>query len=127
MLRPRRFAVRSLAAVACLAGTSAVVATDGVGASTVARSTRSCSPPKYPGLGYFTAVRVSGTSCATGKKVALAYYRCRVKHGRAGHCTSRVLHFRCTEKRNRIPTQIDARVTCKYGSRTVVHYYQQDL
>ena len=33
----------------------------------------------------------------------------------------------CHEKRNSIPTEIEARVTCTRGSATVVHTYQQDL
>jgi hypothetical protein len=96
-------------------------------AGTSARSAATCTPPKYPGVGYFTTLSVSHTSCATGRKVVLAYYHCRLKHGRAGHCTSKVLGYKCTEKRNSIPTEIDARVVCKLGSRSVTHTYQQDL
>ena len=35
-------------------------------------------------------------SCATGRKVTLAHYRCRVKHGRKGRCGG-VLGYRCAE------------------------------
>jgi hypothetical protein len=38
-----------------------------------------------------------------------------------------VLRYRCTEHRNSIPTEIDARVTCKRGHRVVIHTYQQNL
>jgi hypothetical protein len=101
------------------------VSTAAVGSS--ARATRICTPPKYPGVGYFTTLSVKGVSCTTGKKLVLAYYRCRVRSGRAGHCRREVLGFSCREKRNTIPTEIDARVTCRrHGTQTVIHTYQQD-
>jgi hypothetical protein len=86
-----------------------------------------CKPPKYPGVGYFTSVSATGTGCASANRLVLAYYRCRIKHGKAGRCTSTVLGYRCTEKRNSIPTEIDARVTCRRGGAKVIHTYQQDL
>ena len=89
-------------------------------------SARSCTPPKYPGDGYFTSLSVSGVSCATGRDVARAYYRCRIKKGIRGRCTTRVLRFSCTETRTSIPTQFDAKVTCKRGSKRVIHRYQQN-
>ena len=88
---------------------------------------RVCNPPKYPGFGYFTSLTVSGTTCAVGDQVAIAYYHCRTKTKLSGRCTTPVLGFRCSEIRNSIPTEIDARVTCRRGSETVVHTYQQDL
>ena len=96
-------------------------------AGTTARSAATCTPPKYPGVGYFTSLSVKHVSCATGRKLTLAYYHCRVKHGKAGRCTSKVLGYACTEKRNSIPTEIDARVTCRLHTRTVIHTYQQDI
>jgi hypothetical protein len=85
-----------------------------------------CHVPKYPGSGYFTSLSVKHTSCSTGRKLALAYYHCRLRHGVKGRCTRRVLHYSCKEKRQSIPTEIDARVTCTRGSRRVVHTYQQN-
>jgi hypothetical protein len=85
-----------------------------------------CAPPHYPGIGYFTSLTVTGTTCATGKKLAVAYYNCRLKHGVKGRCAGGVLGFRCTETRVSIPTEIDARVTCIKRDETVVHTYQQD-
>jgi hypothetical protein len=85
-----------------------------------------CPPPHYPGVGYFTSLTASGTTCATGNKVAIAYYHCRVRNGLKGRCEHGVLGFRCTEKRVSIPTEIDARVTCLKGKEKVVHTYQQD-
>jgi hypothetical protein len=114
---------RSLvAAAAAFAALLALGST--AGARPVAHAARSCTPPKYPGLGYFTSLQVSHVSCATGRKVTLAHYRCRTKHGRAGRCPS-VLHYRCTERRNAIPTEYNARVTCKRGTRKVIYTYQQ--
>jgi hypothetical protein len=107
-----------LAALA-LSGTAAV-------ASPVARAARNCSLPRYPGLGYFTSLSVSGTSCATGAKVAVAYYHCRTRSGVAGRCHGGVLGYKCSEHRNSIPTEIDARVTCTRGHATVIHTYQQN-
>lgn len=87
---------------------------------------RTCPPPKYPGAGYFTTLTVKGASCATGRKVALAYYRCRTRGGKKGRCTKRVLGYRCSERRYAIPTEINARVSCRSGARTVTHTYQQN-
>jgi hypothetical protein len=91
-----------------------------------AASARSCSPPKYPGDGYFTSLSVTGTSCATGRSVALAHYRCRIKKGIRGRCTTRVLRFSCSERRTSIATQFEARVTCRRGGARVIHSYQQN-
>jgi hypothetical protein len=99
----------------------------GVASDPVAHAGRACAPPKYPGVGYFTTLTVSGASCSTGKRLVMAYYKCRVKSGKAGRCHKAVLGYSCHEKRNSIPTEIDARVTCKRSGATIVHTYQQDL
>ena len=86
-----------------------------------------CKPPKYPGSGYFTALKVTGVSCTTGKAVTLAFHKCRIKNGIKGRCTSRVRGYRCTEgKRYSIATEFNARVTCRSGSRKVEFTYQQN-
>lgn len=92
----------------------------------VANAARTCSAPAYPGSGYFTSLSVSHTSCATGRKVARAWYFCRIAHGPAGRCHRRVLGYSCHETRQSIPTEIDARVRCRRGVRRVTHTYQQD-
>ena len=76
-----------------------------------------CTPPKYPGSGYFTGkIRVTNVSCTYAKKFVVAYYKCRIRNGGAdGRCRTRVIDFRCKETRNSIPTEIDARVTCNRG------------
>ena len=111
-------------ALACV-GASLVVAAPGAGAS----ATRNCKPPKYPSLGYFNRLTVSGVPCSTGNKVALAYFKCRTHSGKnlSGRCTSTVLGYKCREVRNQIPVEIDARVTCKRPGKTVVHVYQQNI
>jgi hypothetical protein len=89
----------------------------------------SCAAPRYPGNGYFTSLHVTRTSCRTGRKVALAHYRCRTAHGRSGRCSHAVLGYHCKEYRPasaRIPTQYNSRVTCTRGSRRVVFVYQQN-
>jgi hypothetical protein len=123
---PRR--IRSIVALVCLSLAALLAAASAMAAKApVAHSARSCSPPKYPGSGYFTRLSVYGTSCSTGRKVAIAYYHCRLRHGKRGKCTSRVLGYSCRERRQSIPTEIDATVTCKRGHRKVVHSYQQNL
>lgn len=76
---------------------------------------------------YTTSLSVTKVSCTAGKRFVRAYYRCRVANGgRDGRCRRRVSGYSCTERRsNRIRTQYDARVTCKSGSRRIVHTYTQ--
>ena len=95
-------------------------------AAPTAGAARACSVPSYPGSGYFTSLSVKGVSCATGRKLARAYYKCRTRSGPAGRCHRRVLRYRCSERRESIPTEIDARVSCRRGSKRVTHTYQQN-
>jgi hypothetical protein len=117
--------LRSLVITSGAAALLAIGAT-AANAGPSAHAARSCTPPKYPGQGYFTRLSVAHVSCATGRKVTLAHYRCRTKHGRKGRCSS-VLRYRCSEVRNSIATEYTSRTTCKRGSRRVVFYYQQNL
>jgi hypothetical protein len=127
LTRRRLIRWRGMPAVVAVTAVAALAwAGSPAGASPVAHLGRTCSVPKYPGLGYFTSLTVTGTSCATGTKLAIAYYKCRTRSGRAGTCHSTVLGFTCHEQRNSIPTEIDARVTCRRHGATVVHTYQQD-
>jgi hypothetical protein len=124
----RRSALALAAAAGCVAGVQAVAPAVAASAETT-HAARACAAPHYPGNGYFTSLRVAHTSCGTGRKVALAHYRCRRKHGVRGHCHHAVLRFSCKEYRPasaRIPTQYSSRVTCKRGSRRVVFVYQQN-
>lgn len=93
-------------------------------------ASRTCNPPKYPGAGYFTGkIRATNLSCTYSKKFVVAYYKCRTTNGRrpAGRCTAKVNGFSCTEKRESIATEIDARVTCRRGTQRIVHTYQQNI
>jgi hypothetical protein len=99
----------------------------GASASPVASAAKTCTPPKYPGSGYFTSLSVTGTSCSTGSKLAKDYYKCRTAKGPSGRCTKKVDGYSCTERRTSIATEINAKVTCKRGSKVVKHSYQQNL
>jgi len=115
-------------AALALGATLAPAAVPAAGAQPVAvAASHHCSVPHYPGSGYFTSLVVSGTSCSTGRTVTLDYYKCRIHQGAKGTCHSKVIGFTCSEKRVSVPTEIDARVTCRRGSATVVHTYQQNL
>ena len=103
-----------------------LVAAPGAAAGVDAHSARTCDVPKYPGSGYFTSLSVKRVACATGRRLALAYYRCRTRSGRAGRCRTRVRGYSCRERRNTIPTEINGRVSCRRGAKTVVHTYQQN-
>lgn len=85
-----------------------------------------CTPPKYPDSGYFTSLKATKTSCADARKVALAFHECRTKKSVSGRCAAKVRRYTCTEKRTTIATEINGRVTCKYGSRKVELTYQQN-
>jgi hypothetical protein len=122
-----RYGLIALAAAATFAG--GVNAALPAMAAPAAHTAGSCAVPRYPGSGYFTSLRVSSTSCSTGRKVALAHYHCRRANGIRGRCHHAVLGYSCTEYRptsGRIPTQYNARVTCKRGGRRVVFTYQQN-
>jgi hypothetical protein len=79
------------------------------------------------GATYVMSLSVSGVSCARGERVVKAFHRCRRADGGAdGRCGRRVLGYRCSERRSdEIPTQYSGRVTCKAGSKRVVHRYTQ--
>jgi hypothetical protein len=109
-------ALLAAAAVALLAGAPAARAA-------------TCADGRLPnGNGYFTSLTVTKVSCKTGRRVALGYYKCRIKKGKKARCTDKVMGYSCRElKRTQIPTEINARVSCARGARRVVHTYQQNL
>jgi hypothetical protein len=113
----RRMILRTLFLVGCLAALCLVPST---------ASATACTPPAYPGSGYFQTLNTKHVSCKTGRKVTLAHYRCRIEHGKKGRCKRKVLGYRCSEDRQTIPTEIQSRVTCKRGARRVVYTYQQN-
>ena len=109
--------------VSLLAVVAALTFAGGASAATT------CKPPKYPGSGYFTSLSVTKTTCSVGGKVANAYYKCRTAKSVKGRCSTKkkILGYSCRETRRSIATEIDGRVTCKRGSKRVVHSYQQDV
>jgi hypothetical protein len=118
-ISPPRVAIASLFAALCLAllagGSSAQAATCG-------------GLPAYPSSkgGYFQTLSVTKISCRTGKSLMKSHYKCRVKKGIKGTCTS-VRGYRCTEKRGLvIPTEFSAAVTCKHAGKRFVYSYQQN-
>jgi len=109
-----------------------------VGASPAVAATKTCKAgnTKYPNSnpgGYFTSLKVTGVGCRTGSKLMVAYYTCRRKNGQgiSGKCrSSKVNGLRCTEKRpasGNNGSEFNATVTCRSGSKKVVHTYQQNL
>lgn len=125
---------RALARALPAAALAAAALTPAAGtASPVAHAAGSCSTPighpAYPGSkgGYFSQLKVSGTSCGRGKQVIVAQAKCRLKHGVKGKCTSTVLGYRCKERRGAYgPTEFNARVTCTKSGAKVRWYYQQN-
>ena len=109
----------------------ALTVSAGASASPIASAAKTCTPPKYPGSGYFTSLSITGSSsCATAGSVAKAFYKCRTEKGKGpkGRCTRKVNGYSCREtKRTTIATEINAAVTCKKGKVTVKHSYQQNL
>lgn len=93
--------------------------------------------PRYPEKsgkgGYFTSLRVTNTSCTDGKRQMLAWYKCRTARSLKGKCTrSKVRNYRCTERRGSVQVGagddvFSARVTCKKGSKRIVHTYDQEV
>ncbi len=134
--KSRRFARAALV--------SACVGAAGLAAPSMAQAkTFSCGDlptSKTPaGLkgGYITQITVSGSytkkssACRSGRALALAYYRCRAKKGIKSTCSGRTINgLKCSESRpadSQSDSEINARVTCRKGSKKIVHNYQQNL
>ena len=130
MTYPRSNPLVTMLAVLCVLAVAALAV-----AQTSSAATRGCSPPKEPaGLngGYFTELRATNVSCASARKLVLAYYKCRRERGGVrGTCHNRTVNgLRCKESRPaslQSDTQINARVTCTKGTKRVRHSYQQNL
>jgi hypothetical protein len=130
MTYPRSNRLLTMLAALCVLAVTVLVA-----AQTSSAATRGCSAPKEPaGLngGYFTELRATNVTCASARKLVLAYYRCRVERGGVrGTCNRRTVNgLYCRETRPsnlQSDTQINARVTCTKGTKKVRHSYQQNL
>ena len=87
--------------------------------------------------GYITQITVTGSyttkssACKSGRALALAYYKCRRAKGIRATCSGKTINgLKCSESRpadSQSDDQINARVTCKKGSKKIVHNYQQNL
>jgi hypothetical protein len=78
------------------------------------------------GVSYITSLKVTNVGCPGGKKVVRAFHKCRKANGGIkGRCTAKVLGYSCREERSAIKTQITGKVTCRNGSRRVIHTYTQ--
>lgn len=100
-----------------------------VAASETATAAKTCSvkgKERKLGATYVTSLSAKKVSCGKAEGVVKAFHACRLKHGKAGRCTKKVKGFSCREVRsNAIPTQFDAKVTCKDGGKVVKHNYEQ--
>ena len=117
----RRLALPVLIVVALAAPASAA-------AAPTAEAAKRCDIGAGTGYGttYVTSIRVSGTSCRSGKRVIKAYHACRP--GRSGRCDRRVRGYRCNEgSRDKSPVQYDAKVVCRNGGNVVTHRYTQNI
>ena len=96
-------------------------------ASPAAASYHSCSLGSWANKGswYVTSMAVQHVTCGKGKRVVLAFQRCRHAHGKKGHCRHRVLHFRCRETRGYGHGQFTGKVVCRRGHKRVRHTYTQ--
>jgi hypothetical protein len=78
------------------------------------------------GATYVTSLTASGVSCSSAQTLVKAFHKCRREHGGADGKCSKVSGYRCTEKREAIPTQFDARATCTKGKSKVTQTYTQN-
>lgn len=112
-----------------LVGAALCSATAAQASSPTAHPSSSCHLGKDGrrlGATYVTSLSVTRVSCSTGKRVVKAYNACRKAHGGVkGKCPRKVLGYSCTEKRQSIPTEITAHVSCKAGARRVRFNYEQ--
>ncbi|UTI63039.1 hypothetical protein NBH00_16940 [Paraconexibacter antarcticus] len=125
--RPARLGTAVLTGLAITAPATVAAGPAGAAHATAA-STRTCrSLPRYPGVGYYTSLKVTHVSCTTGVRVMKAHHACRTRHRKLGtYRTVARYHYRCTERRVKSSIEYDASVTCRRGTRRVVYTYQQD-
>jgi hypothetical protein len=119
------------AVVAVAAALTAALAMAAIApAQPVARAARSCGlAGEWNSLGptYVELLNVTGTNCTTGAKVIEAYNRCRLNAGGVkGSCHSKVLGFRCSEKRSTGPVQFVASAHCTARREVVTFSYSEN-
>jgi hypothetical protein len=106
-----------------------VLAVAAVAALPASASAATCKlPADGKGLGptYLLSLKTKATSCAKGKAVVKAWHACSTARSPKGRCTKKVLGFACTERRGAaIPTQFDAKASCRKGAARVEFTYTQ--
>ena len=112
--------VRHLASLLLLLGLLAVLPSSAYAAT--------CTPPKYPGDGEYTSLKVTHVSCADGTKVVKSFYTCRTKMARAAVASREVRGYACSETRTATTqTEFNGTATCTNGKRKVVVGYRQTM
>src|SRR4051812_15566102 len=97
--KSRRFAVVAVAS-ACIGGVGAVGAQPSFAKIKTCPEIGNAGYPEKKHGGYITNIRVTGVTCASAKKLVIAYTKCRLKNGIKGKCKSaKVNGFKCTETR----------------------------
>lgn len=113
-------------AIAVVVLVAAVVLAPEAGATgPVATASKTCGvgDTRSYGTTYVTVLKVSNTSCRSGKRLVRAFHACRP--GKSGKCAS-VSGYSCSERRyNKSKTSYDSNVTCRKGDKTVKHTYTQ--
>src|SRR4051812_35561899 len=113
-----------LALVLVLVATALVAAPSGA-SSPAAHAARACNlsakQGKRLGATYTSNLRVHGTGCTTGKRVAKGFNKCRHGH-RASSCKPFSYHCHESHVANS-PAQRSARVSCKKGSKVINFAY----
>jgi hypothetical protein len=104
----------------------------GLAAAPASASLKNCpmslKEQQHLGAEYVTSLKVKGATCARGKDVVRQYNRCRKQRGGvAGRCpkSHAIDGYHCTEVRNSIATQFDAKATCRKGTRRIIFTYFQ--
>jgi hypothetical protein len=107
----------------------ALLATAAVAAIPASASAATCKlPPDGKGFGptYLLSLKTTKTSCTKGKAVVKAFHACATAKSPKGHCAKKVLRYTCTERRGAaIPTQFDAKTSCRRGKAKVDFTYTQ--
>ena len=114
MLRPLLLAALSAAAIAALP------------ASASAATCKLPSDGKGFGPTYLLSLKTTKTTCTQGKAVVKAFHACATANGPKGRCVRKVLGYACSERRGAaIPTQFDAKTSCRKGAAKVDFTYTQ--
>lgn len=107
----------------------ALLATAAVAATPASASAATCKLPadgKGFGPTYLLSLKTTNASCSTGKAVVKAFHACATANSPKGRCVKKVLGYACTERRSAgIPTQFDAKTSCRKGAAKVDFTYTQ--